>query len=67
MNVSVVIPVYNERKTIEEIIRRVLATGLPSELIIIDDYSTDGTRDFLKKLSISGENNNKLPSIPHLR
>ena len=45
--VSVVIPVYNERPTIEEIIRRVQAVGIDKEILIIDDGSTDGTREFL--------------------
>lgn len=46
---SVVIPVYNERRTIEEIIRRVQATPFSKEIIIVDDASTDGTRRILKK------------------
>jgi glycosyltransferase involved in cell wall biosynthesis len=48
---SVVMPVYNERHTIEEIIRRVLAVPLRIQLIVVDDYSTDGTRDILSKLN----------------
>jgi glycosyltransferase involved in cell wall biosynthesis len=47
---SVVMPVYNERETIEEIIRRVLAVPLRIELIVVDDGSTDGTRDALASL-----------------
>ena len=50
MKLSVVMPAYNEIKTIEEIIRRVLAVELEKELIIVDDGSTDGTREFLSKL-----------------
>ena len=42
---SVVMPVYNERETIDEIIRRVLAVPVRTQLIVVDDYSTDGTRD----------------------
>lgn len=53
MKLSVVIPVYNEIKTISEIIRRVLAVDLEKELVIVDDGSTDGTRDFLGKLDDS--------------
>ena len=50
MKLSVVIPVYNEVKNIEEILKRVKATKLSSEIIVIDDGSQDGTRDVLKKL-----------------
>jgi len=50
MTLSVVIPVYNERGTIEELIRRVKAVGLADEIIIVDDCSTDGTRDYLAAL-----------------
>ncbi len=44
---SVIMPVYNERKTIEGIIERVKAVPLPKEIIIVDDFSTDGTREGL--------------------
>ncbi|NUQ47359.1 MAG: glycosyltransferase family 2 protein [Phycisphaerae bacterium] len=44
---SIVIPVYNERATLAELIRRVAAVPLPldKELILVDDFSTDGTRE----------------------
>jgi glycosyltransferase involved in cell wall biosynthesis len=48
--VSVVMPVYNERATIEEIIGRVFAVPLRIELIVVDDGSRDGTRDLLPEL-----------------
>lgn len=50
MNITVIIPVYNEVHTIEEIVRRVKATGLPNEILIVDDGSSDGTRDILAKM-----------------
>ena len=48
--VSVVIPVYNERDTIIEIVRRVQAVGIHQEIIIVDDFSMDGTRQILMEL-----------------
>jgi glycosyltransferase involved in cell wall biosynthesis len=48
---SVVMPVFNERATIEEIIRRVLAVPLRIELVVVDDGSSDGTREVLAQLS----------------
>ena len=50
MLLTVIIPVYNEAKTIEEIVRRVQKTGLANEILIVDDGSTDGTRDLLAAL-----------------
>jgi glycosyltransferase involved in cell wall biosynthesis len=53
MKLSVVIPVYNEATTIRTIVTRVRAVELPAELelVIVDDDSTDGTRDVLEDLS----------------
>ena len=47
---SVVMPVFNERNTIEEIIRRVLAVRMRIQLIVVDDVSTDGTTEILERL-----------------
>ncbi|WP_455387969.1 glycosyltransferase family 2 protein [Petrachloros mirabilis] len=50
MRLSVLIPVYNERRTIESIILRVLQLDKVSEVVAVDDGSTDGTRDVLDKV-----------------
>ena len=50
MNLSVIIPVYNEVKNVEKILKRVEAAKLASEIIVVDDGSQDGTRDILQKL-----------------
>src|SRR5512139_1396220 len=50
MNLSVVIPVYNEVKNIGEILKRVQSTKLADEIIVVDDGSQDGTRAVLQKL-----------------
>jgi glycosyltransferase involved in cell wall biosynthesis len=47
---SVVVPVYNERLTLPEILDRVQAVTIPKEIVIVDDCSTDGTRDYLRRL-----------------
>jgi len=52
---SVVIPVYNERRTIEAVVARVRATGVPCEIVIVDDGSKDGTRDLLAQWRDSGD------------
>jgi glycosyltransferase involved in cell wall biosynthesis len=55
---SVIIPVYNEKATIEEILRRVQDTKIRKEIVLVDDYSTDGTRQILEnilKCQASGE------------
>lgn len=55
---SIVIPAYNEKNTIDEIVRRVQNVELEKEIIIVDDCSDDGTRDKIDK--ISGNNIKKL-------
>ena len=51
MKASIVIPAYNERATIEEIIARVKAVPVDKEIVIVDDGSSDGTREYLKSLN----------------
>ena len=52
MKISIIIPCYNERNTFEELLRRVKAVPLQQEkeIIIVDDFSKDGTRDLLKEI-----------------
>lgn len=53
IKLSVIIPVFNEQSTIKEIVHRVLDVEIDKEIIIVDDYSTDGTRKILIELSSS--------------
>jgi glycosyltransferase involved in cell wall biosynthesis len=50
MKISVIIPIYNEIDTIREILRRVQETEIPDEIVLVDDGSTDGTRQVLEGL-----------------
>jgi glycosyltransferase involved in cell wall biosynthesis len=55
MKVSVIIPCYNEEDTIEEIVKRVRAIDQASEVVVVDDGSTDGTRDILRAMPEAGD------------
>jgi glycosyltransferase involved in cell wall biosynthesis len=58
MKLSIVIPVYNERQTVRTILDKVMASPFDKEIVMVDDGSTDGTRDVLRE--IQGEN---LPGV----
>jgi glycosyltransferase involved in cell wall biosynthesis len=53
MKLSVVIPVYNEKNTILQLLQRVRDVNLPKQMIVVDDFSTDGTREILQALTPS--------------
>lgn len=50
MIVSIVIPVFNEMRTLEQVIKRVQAAPVEKEIILVDDYSTDGSRERVQSL-----------------
>ncbi len=51
MKLSVIVPVYNEVHTIQELIKAVQKTGLVDQIVMVDDSSTDGTSEILQTLS----------------
>ena len=61
MKISIIIPVYNEAKTLEEIIRRVEAVNIDKEIIAVDDCSSDGSGDVLIRI----ENEGRIKLIKH--
>jgi glycosyltransferase involved in cell wall biosynthesis len=63
MNLTIIIPVFNETNTIQEIVRRVKHAGVAEEIIIVDDGSTDGTLEKLKTF----EGNDAIRVIYHPR
>jgi glycosyltransferase involved in cell wall biosynthesis len=60
--VSIVIPVFNEASTLAELIRRVVRVDLPKELVVVDDGSTDGSRELVERLGVEG-----LSAVPGLQ
>jgi len=52
--ISLVIPVYNEKASLEELLRRVVSVDMPKELVVVDDCSTDGSREVLLQLAERG-------------
>lgn len=63
LTLSVLIPCYNERDTIEPVLDRVEAVGLADQIIIVDDGSTDGTREVLRQ--IEAQNRPRLRILYH--
>lgn len=57
MKLSVLMPVFNEADTLEEAIRRVRSVGFEKEIIAVDDGSTDGSREILKRLEAEAKKN----------
>ncbi|MBD3341833.1 MAG: glycosyltransferase, partial [Candidatus Lokiarchaeota archaeon] len=51
MKLSVIIPVYNERETLPLILERINTQPFNMEIVIVDDFSTDGTREYIESLS----------------
>lgn len=56
MKLSILVPVYNEKDTILEILKRIQAVPLEKEIVIVDDCSTDGTRQILEAMPKNGIN-----------
>lgn len=54
MLVSVIIPVFNERPTLPELLRRLVRVDFPKELVVVDDCSRDGSRELLEQLAHGG-------------
>lgn len=70
MTLSVVMPTYNERETLEEILYRVQQVDLEKEIIVVDDGSTDGTRELLRAIEeaestyVMADGERTLDSVP---
>lgn len=58
MKISVIVPVYNEEKTLEKILKEIKAVDIDKEIIVVDDASSDGTKKILE--SINGDNITKI-------
>ncbi|MFH1710134.1 MAG: glycosyltransferase family 2 protein [bacterium] len=54
MKLSIIMPVYNEKDTLEQILKKVLSVPLEKEVILVDDCSRDGSRELLKSINKSG-------------
>ncbi len=67
MKLSILIPVFNERSTIELLLKRVEAASYEKEIILVDDASTDGTREILERLARDHRNQVRLLLHPQNR
>jgi glycosyltransferase involved in cell wall biosynthesis len=68
VKLSVIVPIYNERSTIQEVLDRLAALPLDKEVIVVDDGSTDGSREYLDQRAASGRlNGGRLKFIAHSR
>lgn len=65
LQLSVIIPVYNEKPTVEEILHRVAAVPISKEIIVVDDGSTDGTREILRGIAQNSQGYGKLKVFFH--
>ena len=65
MKLSIIMPVYNEKSTIKEIIHRIKNVPIDKEIIIADDCSTDGTREILRKLQSEEYDKGEIKIIYH--
>jgi glycosyltransferase involved in cell wall biosynthesis len=54
MKLSIVVPVYNEKRFIAEVLQRIEAVSLDKEIVVVDDGSTDGTADLLREIAQNG-------------
>ena len=64
---SVVVPVFNERATIHEILLRIQAVDLEKEILVVDDGSTDGSKEFLTELATQADSNSAAMTLPEAR
>ena len=64
---SVIIPVYNERRTLEEVLGRVARAPMEKEVIVVDDGSDDGTREILQRLAKNAGRSDPLRIVFHER
>lgn len=65
LTLSVIIPCYNEVKTLEKVLNRVQSVKLADEIVIVDDGSTDGTRDLLSRIEAEARPGVRILYHPH--